>query len=226
MARDGRVELGRRGWLAAVVAGALVVGSAGSALSQTQPGYFVLAHRMAQWFTQAEQRMSFYAAVADTVSLVSAMDKTPTAQRFAGCAPWPDLVGTIPFLTRSWYGTGERGLARVVVEQVLAACPGPGVDVVMDALIQVRFLDGALRKPELRQDGHLMLVGVHDAFLALYELEKWPGEAVSQFIRCARRVRTVDALVAAYESSRHMADSNSPAVAVVVLGVLRACIGR
>lgn len=190
------------------------------------PGYFVLANRLGEWFTEPEQRMSFYAAVADGVAMVSAVDRTPLARRFSGCAPEPDMPGQIPFLTPSWYEYGPIGLARLVVEQVLRTCPGPGRDVVTDPLVRVGLLDSALRSRTYRQDGHLMLVGAHDALVALYDLEATPGQLVRGFAACAQRIQTVEELVAAYRNRTELLNPSDPGVPAVVLGVLRACLGR
>ncbi len=179
-----------------------------------------------EWFTEAEQRMSFYAAVADGVSPAAGVDRTPVARQFSRCAPQPDLPGDIPFLTASWWGRLERGLAVGVIEQVLQACPGPGQDVFADPLIPVRVLDATLRNPRYRQDGYLMVAGAHDSLIALRELETRPGELVRTFWECARQLPTVEAVVEAYRRRQELLGPEDPAVPAVVAGVLRTCLGR
>lgn len=188
-------------------------------------GYFIVGSRMAEWFTEPEQRMSFYAGVADTVSLVAKVDQTKIAGEFSRCAPYPDLPGDIPFLTPSWYGSGELGLARVVIEQVVSRCPGPGVDVVSRPLIKVKVLDTVLRGTRYLRDGHLMVMGCHDAIVALGELDGL-GELVRTFRACAARIRTVEDLVNTYQRREGYRDPEDPAVVGIIVGVLEACMKR
>ena len=192
----------------------------GSPPSPRTPAYFFFPDKFAEWISNPEMRVLFYSAVTDAVTLLAALEPTPSLTRYATCAPTPDLPGAIPFLDPRWAPRGTLPLAYDLIQQVLRHCPGPGSRFTRPYL-PTYTLDRLVSGPDHRAL-YVAFGAIHDGFMAAYEAEARPSEASQQIVDCLSQLEDMKGLVDAYRTHRRAVDFDQ-GVGVALGTFLLAC---